>query len=354
MTLVDKKVTVLHLTNTIRRGGAERQLYNIVIGSDLVENLVGTYHFHEYSYFENENSDCLFIITGSSFMQRYLSTRRLVRISKPDVVYAWSTMPYLYAMLITSGTKVKLINGSIRHGVFKRSLDGFVRLIFLHMSKHIVANSVSGLKANRLKRGYVLYNGVGERFNRANYHTGDTDNRILSFCSVANLVPYKDYGTVFKALASLKMNGVDFVYYIIGDGPLREDYLSLISECKLENNVVMLGRVINPEKYLLISDIFIHSSKGEGCSNAILEAMSMGLPVIASDTGGTSEIVGDNAILFPYQDNEALLEAIVKLVENKPLRREMGDKSQKLFMERFSLDRMLNDYHRIISDVVAT
>lgn len=130
------------------------------------------------------------------------------------------------------------------------------------------------------------------------------------------------------------------------------EYEAVIQDYRLSEVVHLLGRVTDPHRYLCFADIFIHSSKGEGCSNAILEAMSLGLPVIASDTGGTSEIVEDNAILFPYRDQIALQSALEKLIENKSLRNEMGRKSEELFKKRFSLERMLEGYHDIIDQVV--
>ena len=167
-----------------------------------------------------------------------------------------------------------------------------------------------------------------------------------------NLLPYKDYFTIFEALELLKQKGINFTYYIIGDGPLRANYESYLSKSIIKCNVVLLGNISSPEEYLVQSDIFIHSSKGEGVSNAILEAMYMGLPIITTDTGGTLEILEDNAITFSYQDYQALYEGLNILINDEKLRKRMGEKSHSIVKEKYTTERMVRNYERIINAVI--
>ena len=103
---------------------------------------------------------------------------------------------------------------------------------------------------------------------------------------------------------------------------------------------------------LYISDIFIHSSRGEGCSNAILEAISAGLPIIASNTGGTGEFVDDNiGRLFEYQNVGQLSERIIEIITNNSLRETLGENSKRKAIKDFSIDRMMSDYYQILEDV---
>jgi glycosyltransferase involved in cell wall biosynthesis len=218
-----------------------------------------------------------------------------------------------------------------------------------------VANSYAGLRANGIKKGYVLYNGIDPRFDKANWPKEPQKpiNGVLSLLSIANLVPVKDYFTVLEALKRVKDDGFSFHYSIIGEGPLRNEIETRIRELGLSKMVQLLGRVNDPETHLARADIFIHSSKGEGCSNAILEAMYMALPVIASDTGGTSEIVGTNAILFEYKNIRQLYEAIKKLLQDESLRKDMSDESYQIASSRFSVNSMLANYNSIIAEILA-
>ena len=87
-----------------------------------------------------------------------------------------------------------------------------------------------------------------------------------------------------------------------------------INELKLGRKVLLVGKVKDVVNYLRISDVLIHSSKGEGISNAILEAMFCGLPVLATNVGGTPELVYKKSFrLFEYKDVDRLYKFLLQL-----------------------------------------
>lgn len=357
-----KKVTVVHIISSMQRGGRERQLALITKYSKKIDNRIVYFNECSEGYIEQYGlQNVCHHCQEKGYWKRVWATLTLTEEIGADVLVSWGNMESTIAIILSFLTGLPFINFSIRHGIRSRMLSHYFRTLVLHLSKNIIANSHAGLRANNLRRGYVLYNGIEEYQQKTSAtassadiraeHGIDQDDVIL--VSVANLVPYKDYFTILFVLNALRNEGYSFHYFVIGEGPLRHEYESYIAKNGLQDFVHLIGRATDPHRFLHFADIFIHSSKGEGCSNAILEAMSMGLPVIASDTGGTSEIVGDNAILFPYKDQQALHEAMVKLIEDESLRQGMGKKSQKLFNDRFSLDRMLNEYHDIIAKVLA-
>lgn len=346
------KLSVVHLVTSLKQGGAERQLSTIVNHSNTIKNTIYSFYRVESSYLKEPGK--VLVFRRKHLFGKILELRGMLRRNRPDVIFAWGALPYLLAYLAVLGRNPKIINGSIRHGVFKKSISGYFRMFLLHTGKYVVANSAAGLSANRLNRGFILYNGIDPKFDRNIWAVSDKKRKEsleISLISVANLIPYKDYLTIFKALKALKDENYNFVYRIIGEGPSREMLEADVFEKELTDNVIFLGRVSNPEEYLAQSDIFIHSSKGEGCSNAILEAMYMGLPIIASDTGGTPEIVGDNAILFRYQNVTELHDALKKVTDDENLREMMAEKSYEIASSRFSVSRMLTDYQDIIQKI---
>ncbi|MBM3436524.1 MAG: glycosyltransferase family 4 protein [Bacteroidetes bacterium] len=208
----------------------------------------------------------------------------------------------------------------------------------------------------------VLYNGLDERFFgivdkqqfllQNNEINSIKQSGILIFTSVANLVPYKDYFTIFKALEQLKNKGYQFYYLIIGEGPDRSAIENDIREKDLEKNVVLLGRRHDVKEILSISDVFIHSSRGEGCSNAIIEAMASALPVVATDTGGTNEIVqSDHGFLFDYGDHQTLVRCLTEIMEKPELLLKMGSISRERAMKFFSTERMVDEFNKIVQEV---
>lgn len=353
-------MTTLHIISSMSRGGRERQLAVIARHSTADENRILYYNESPGGYIEQYGlQDKAFHCKEQSFFKRICATIKHAKELNADLIVSWGNMESIIAMFVSAITGIPFVNFSIRHGIRSRQFSHYFRTFILHLSKHIVANSRAGLKANNLKRGYVLYNGI-EAIEVLPKHSlaakeamaiqaGESATILIS---VANLVPYKDYFTVFAALKTLKKEGLSFRYYIIGEGSLRADYEAYLREHQLDDCVFLLGRIIHPHAYLTHADIFIHSSKGEGCSNAILEAMYMGLPIVASDTGGTAEIVEDNALLFPYKDASALKSTLKVLLTNPDLRHKMGQSSKRICTERFSLERMLTDYHKILTQIL--
>lgn len=346
------KPTILHLTTSLGRGGKERQLATIVNHSVATHNIIWSFNDRITGYLGDPAK--IKVFKSKNFIRMLLELRSIIREQKPDLIYAWAPIPYALASFAVWGRWPKIINGSIRHGIFNRSFHGHYRRWLLQRSKYIVANSYAGLKANGIKEGYVLYNGIDPRFDKASWPKGPQgeSGNVLNLLSIANFVPYKDYFTVLEALKKVKDDGFSFNYYIIGEGPLRNEVETRIKELGLSNMVQLLGRVNDPETFLNQAGIFIHSSKGEGCSNAILEAMYMALPVIASDTGGTSEIVGSNAILFEYRNVHQLYAAIKKLMQDENLRKNMADESYRIAVSKFSVNSMLNNYDSIIAQIL--
>jgi glycosyltransferase involved in cell wall biosynthesis len=141
----------------------------------------------------------------------------------------------------------------------------------------------------------------------------------------------------------------DFRYLIIGDGPLRKTIEDKIKQSGLSEKVKLLGRVKNVHEYLRMADYFIHSSRGEGISNAILEAMFTGLPVIATSTGGTPELVYKKSfLLFNYKDLETL-KKVLSNVDNQFKEFDPESEEYKLHLSKFTTDTMLKNFENIFN-----
>ena len=300
-------------------------------------------------------------IQTQSFWYRLKELNKIIMMEKPDVVYTWANLESVFILLLNPFHGFRFINGSVRHGIRSKKFSHYFRTLILHLSPHIVANSLAGLKANNLKRGMVLYNGIDSKFLGKLLEEKKILRRELLFpkitkklllVSVANLVPYKDYYSVLIALSEVIKEEVNFHYIILGDGPLRSPIEKTIKRYSMEENITLLGNVDNVNEYLQIADLLIHSSKGEGCSNAILEAMAAGLPIIASDTGGTSEIVtAENGVLFTYRNINQLKENIEFLLKNPQKRKLLGENSRRIIREKFTIQRMMNDYYYIVNEI---
>lgn len=303
----------------------------------------------------------VFYLTSKNIFKRLVQIRSLIKDQNPDLIWTWGGFEASIGVLMTLLLRITHVNGSIRHGIVRLNKKQLWRMFILHLSRYRVANSKAGLKANRLKKGFVLYNGLDTQFFDTDKNAEKEilrqfnippDNLVL--ISVANLVPYKDYKTVIKALGEiLAERKYKFQYLIIGEGPERHHLERLIKELNLQANITIAGRRKDIRCLLISADIYIHSSRGEGCSNAILEAMAAGLPIIATDTGGTSEIVEkENGICFQFKNIYQLKKSILMLFDKPDLRNRMGNNSRKLAFEKYSATFFFQKYYKILMDTL--
>jgi len=352
-------IKTIHLISSLALGGRERQLTTILNNSsNKLAHKAIVFNRLKISYAgQIDLTSQVTYLTKRKSYQRFLEIYKLIQQEKPDIIWSWGGYEATFGITISCFTKVRHINGSIRHGVFILNKKQIWRNLILRLSKYRVANNFAGLKANGLKKGFVLYNGIDPVFfqNKVEYNTVKQDlnlrNSFFTLVSVANLVPYKDYYTVLKALEKFKKTiEKRFYYLIIGDGPERFSIENYIKQLDLVDNVILLGSQNDINKYLRIADLFIHSSKGEGASNAILEAMANGLRIIATNTGGTKEIIHPkHSALFKYKDSSSLYNQISKMyyLEEKDSKNEIVQYTKA----RFSVDVMLDNYLDILKKV---
>ncbi|HOV16979.1 MAG TPA: glycosyltransferase [Candidatus Cloacimonadota bacterium] len=355
-------MVVIHIISSMGRGGKERQLSIICKYSKEVKNYIVYYNEASSNYIaEYQLDNIIFRVTSRSLLSRITETRRLCSKLKADCIVTWGIQETVIGMIVSKLNGIPMLNFSIRHGIRQKKFSHLFRSFLLHLNKYVVANSRAGLKANNLSKGMILYNGIEnipdfifqkDKKVLQKEKLGFSDKPVL--VSVANLVPYKDYATVLKVLYQLKKEGKSFFYIIIGEGPCRSEIENMIRQFGMENDVLLTGSITNVEEYLRLSDVMIHSSLGEGCSNAVLEGMKVGLPIIATKVGGTPEIVdAENAMLFEYGNTDSLYECLNKLMTNPELLDKMGLASNQIVKEKFSTDKMINNYEIIIKAVTA-
>jgi len=133
---------------------------------------------------------------------------------------------------------------------------------------------------------------------------------------------------------------------ICGDGILRPKLEEQISSLGLSDSVKLLGQSDHVEKFLASADVFVMPSLWEGLPIALLEAMSAGLPVIATKVEGVEELIaeGEHGFLVPTGNPEALADAIIKLLAAPQLRHKMGRAARSKVMELYTAERMCEHY----------
>jgi glycosyltransferase involved in cell wall biosynthesis len=168
--------------------------------------------------------------------------------------------------------------------------------------------------------------------------------RVLIY--VGRLDPLKGLDDLLKAFKKVSERYPETRLVLVGDGPERTNLIQLALELGISNAVSFEGIQEEVKTYLRRGEIFTFPSLTEGLSNVLLEAMACGLPVVATRIGGNTELIEDglNGVLVNPRDPDELAEAIITLLANPEKSKQMGRGGRKIVEEKYSLDRIADEY----------
>jgi len=198
----------------------------------------------------------------------------------------------------------------------------------------------------------TIFNGIEENkdltFNPAELRISlglDINKKIVTM--VANLDPIKRHKDFLISAAKVlkQYKAVQFLLIGRGKSEYEQRLRGLSEELGIRDNVLFAGFRRDVAQILSISDISVLTSTSEGCSNTILESMSVGIPVIATNVGGNPEVVknGETGLLIPAQDTEALANSILRLLQDKKSSEQMGRAGKSRIEELFRINRMIQE-----------
>jgi len=174
----------------------------------------------------------------------------------------------------------------------------------------------------------------------------------LRLVTTGSLIWRKGHESLLLVLRSLWDSGTRARLSIIGNGPERQRILYTISDLGLDDSVDLLGQLDETQvrDELQQADIFVLSSLSEGISNAALEAMSCGLPVVSTDVGGMAEAIQDGVEgrLVPPRYREAMASAIAQLSGDRELRLRMGAAARDRVVRQFGSDRYTAEWLELL------
>ena len=189
---------------------------------------------------------------------------------------------------------------------------------------------------------------------------GDDDPRPASsdqrrrIVAMGRLESQKGFDVLLRAFAKCRADFPDWSLVIIGEGEDRLSLGSMASELGVADAVTMPGLVRNPFAVLRSADLFVLSSRCEGFPNALLEAMAVGMAVVATDCrNGPRHIVrhGIDGVLIPPDDVAAMADAMAGLMGNDLYRRALGARAVEV-KERFSVDRVMAEWERLLEQAI--
>jgi L-malate glycosyltransferase len=184
----------------------------------------------------------------------------------------------------------------------------------------------------------------------ARYHLGIWGDTVV-VGTVARLDPVKNIAALIEAFAAMRTWVPRSVLVIVGDGPDRAMLETCAQQAGVADAVRFLGNRTDVRRLLPAFDVYANTSISEGVSLTILEAMATALPVIATRVGGTPEVVenGITGLLVPARDPKRLTASLIELACAPDLRRAIGAAARERIEERFTIERMVEQYAAVYS-----
>ncbi len=185
----------------------------------------------------------------------------------------------------------------------------------------------------------------------------DASGRVV-IGSVTRMQEVKDPLTLARAFVRLVERGFasKACLVLVGDGPLLEEARKVLQEADASRHAWLMGSREDVPSLLRSFDVFALSSRVEGISNTILEAMASGLPVVATRVGGNDELVDDGVTgaLVPSRDPGALADVLARYIDEKGLRGEQGRAGRARAEKEFGVDAMVARYLGVYDGLLAT
>lgn len=196
----------------------------------------------------------------------------------------------------------------------------------------------------------VIRNGVDtERFRPLK---GRSSSDVMTFLYVGRLIPRKGVFDLIHAASRLPAKS-KWKIVLVGEGPDGDSLKKLVRSLGLHKRVVFTGMVGHNRlvEYYQAADVFVLPSHHESMSNAQLEAIACGLPVIVTKTGGTLLSVDGNGLLVEVGDLDSLVGALLRLLEDRSLRREMGKRSREIALT-LNWESVAEEYFKVYTSVM--
>jgi glycosyltransferase involved in cell wall biosynthesis len=293
---------------------------------------------------------------------------RFLKKTKPDIVQTHVLKGNFYGVIAARLARIPIIIGTemtlkdtapsrVRR-VRDKVIQPLLSLVLQNCSKFIVTSRFikeEWYKLTLSKKFEIIY----PPFNLEKYieamigsKTFETHN-YPKIGFVGRLSEEKGIHLLINSMSEIIKQVPNIKLVIVGTGPLKDELNKLTRHLQLNSHVDFMGFQQNPLEIMRQLDVFVLPSRTEGCPIVVLEAMAMGLPVVATNVGGTPELVkdGETGILVPYNAPNRMAQAIIDLIQNKEQAAAMGRKGREIAIREFHptvfVNRLQDLYSRL-------
>lgn len=339
-------ISVLFLIPTLDRGGAENVLVDLVNHMDQSKFKITVQTLFDQDSQKDRLRDGIEYRTflkhqfhGNSRLQAFLPAKLLYRLivrKRYDIVVSYLEGPTTHILSgcpYPDSKKVAWFHSALTndrgfHAGFsskEAAIRAYRQFDLIAFVARTVRETIEKTAGEQFARTCVLYNtlntdvilkGAEEEFQECPF-----SDREFNIVSAGKITPVKGYDRLARVQKMLRDAGYPTHVYILGTGPARKEIESYLQKNDLSKSFSFLGFQENPYQYVARADLFVCSSRREGFSTAVSEALVLGVPVISTNCSGAKELLGERNEFGVVTENEeqTLFEGIVQLVENRDL-----------------------------------
>ena len=361
---------LLYLIYGFRIGGAERHLLDLCKGLDRRKFRPEIIYFHRDEqmlpeFLQEGIPSSIFPVKGGELTFREIwRLSRLIKKLSPDIVHVHlfhasrfgAMAAFLAGVRPIVRTKHNVSDPETRPG--KR--DRIWRVLQSAILTRTVA--VSQAIAEQVGTPYVIYNGIDTDYfdpnlidptERAGYAKLFDVKGSPIIGIAARLTKQKGHSVLLNAFSELLSDWPNAQLLIAGDGEELPTLELLSNKLNLTEHVQFLGPIRNVREFLSVLDVFAHPSIFEGLGIAVIEAMSMGLAIVATKVDGLAELITDGVEGSLVEPNNpiALSKAMKRILSDPALRKNMGQRARKKAVGKFSVKTMIQKYEELYLDL---
>jgi glycosyltransferase involved in cell wall biosynthesis len=373
---------VMHIFGNFGFGGAEMgavRLIQSIEDSNIAHSICSISSNVSMKSLLPEGINCYSLGLNGRSYRAFIPLLGLLKSTKADIAHvnnlgSWfdvavaSKLAGCHCIETFHGVEEKLTKFPVwRRGLLKTACALSSRLTAVSEASKNLLMKLTGIKGQKIK---IIPNGVDadlfsppasqeeKRRIRISYHL--PENGFLFGC-VSALRPVKDHEGLIKAFSLFVSNNQNIAeqknarLVLVGDGPLASQLQLYSRELGIQENVIFMGRRNDVSKLLQTFDGFVLNSRTEGMSYSILEAMSSGLPVIATHVGANTELIhhGTEGYLYAPGDLKSLTGYMADLIGNEAYLLKMKEAARKKVVEFYSIHKMMSSYKDLYKEVLS-
>ncbi|MBQ7410443.1 MAG: glycosyltransferase family 4 protein [Clostridia bacterium] len=350
---------IFFINSRLSNGGSERVMTILANYFSNIENydvhMILIREKNEETYELNPNIKVHQLNYGTKnkiliLLKRIFQLRKIFKEQKPDVIISFMIDINIVTLCAGYKERKKIIvseRADPQSNTRKKIQKKLEKILYPKCKKVVLQTDDVKKYYDKIKvfNTEVIPNPINE--NILNPYEGEREKRLIA---AGRLTEQKNFELLIRAFKRFADIYSEYLLEICGEGPLKSDLEQLVKNENIEDKVLFSGYVKNVNERMRNATMYVSSSNFEGISNSMLEALAMGVPTISTDcpVGGAKMVIenGVNGILIPVGDEDALVNSMLKIVEDTEFAQQLSQKSI-LIKEKYSIEKIAKQWEKL-------